>query len=249
MSSGRSLWILCATNIVIVALMILIMKAMFFALGAFGGSVSIMPPLLVLTLGVALSIVGLQFAERQPSAPRRRAGLIVSSVTLSLHSVVILGFAVLFATTRQQTFVIPENYQGEVYVIHNVPDGVPEQEILWYVTYEIPPDGILRTQGPRSHRVSKSIYCYRRSDGSLEKIRNVWLVLSPTAVNLADVAEVGIHPLGSGTLLGLKCPVEYQRFYVGTKAYFLSGNRSKSLSQYLMQHPVNCETQGRVGQP
>ncbi len=81
--------------------------------------------------------------------------------------------------------------------------------------------------------------------GNLERIRNFWpTTIHPTAENLANDRDIGVFFPRTGTFTDPKgCSVEYQLFYVGTKAHLLRRNKQLDISAHLQGHPVGCISQ------
>jgi hypothetical protein len=243
MRPAKWLWILTLLNIAIASLLILGIRAMLFALRAFAAYVSGWPVLVLTPLGIALSVIGILVGKRTNSQVPRRLGFVINGSALALHSIIILGIIAIFMGVRRQRFLIPEGYRGDIYVIHNVEDGEPEKRNFGQVTYRIPRDGILRTQAPIIRGLTTTAYYYVRDDGTLERIRYTWLTtIHRTPENLADDKHPGVFFPRSGKYgtSSNKCVVEFELFYVGTKAYLLSGYQQKDLGRYLKEHPVTC---------
>ena len=125
---------------------------------------------MVLT-GFVLSIVALRFTRPLASRRWRISGYLLHGGILTINAAIVLGVATLYFSSTTEKFLIPEGYKGDVYVIHNASDGVPEQRTRWQVTYVIPADGVLRTRGSMIRNFTKSEYFYQHPDGTLEKIR------------------------------------------------------------------------------
>lgn len=122
---------------------------------------------------------------------------------------------------------------GDVFVIHNAQNGEPEVRKGKAIIYRIPRTGILSTKAQLYRGKERMFYYYQRADGSLQRITNEWYSTIPTTPdNLADDKHIGIFfPRTAGLSLApytpSECTVEYEQFYVGTKAYLLSGYREK----------------------
>jgi hypothetical protein len=137
--------------------------------------------------------------------------------------------------------LIPAGYVGEVYILHNIADGAPAKREGGAVVYEIPVDGVLRTQTP----VGDGDFFYTRyffvnSRGERTRISEIWDSTIPdTPENRAD-NTVGVAYPVTGTFRDNEkgCEVRYEGYYVGTKSYVLANNNRRGLSDYLDQHPV-----------
>ena len=170
----KLLWILTIINVALAFLLILMIRAMLFAIGAFAASVSGWPLFVLQPLGMALSLIAVLVAKRVDSRGPRRLGFLVNGSTLALHSTLLFGMAAMFIGIPQERFLIPEGYVGDVYVVHNIPDCEPEKRMFWGVTYRIPRDGILCTRAPTNRGMTRPVYYYERPDGTLERIRHSW---------------------------------------------------------------------------
>jgi hypothetical protein len=95
--------------------------------------------------------------------------------------------------------------------------------------------------GPVLHEWTTDEYYYVTNTGRLKRICELWSLPDPppTPQNLSNDRDVGISFGSSGTSTDSKgCTVEYQQFYVGTKAHIWTGYHSRDFSQYLRDHPV-----------
>ncbi len=243
MRRNKWLWILILVNIAIASLLVLTIWAMLSLIGI-AAYVSGWPLFVLLPVGWALSAIGVVVAKGTSSRVPRGVGFVINGSTLLLHSIVLVGLVAFFASTQRVRFLIPEGYQGDIYVIHSVPDGEAETRAFGRITYRIPADGILRTQAPLERGWTRTTYYYERRYGSLKRIHYIWLTTIPqTPENLADKKDFGVFFPRTGTaqVSSATCPVSYEEFYVGTKAYLLSGYQEKDLlDPYLREHPVKC---------
>jgi hypothetical protein len=245
MRRDKWLWTLIVVNIVIASLLVLTIRAVLLLIGI-AAYVTSWPLFVLLLVGLALSVVGLLVAKRTDSRVPRNLGLVINGATLLLHSTIIVGLIGIFIGIQRERFLIPEGYQGDIYVIHSVEDGEPEQRMFRQVTYHIPPDGILRTQGPLERGLTRSTYYYQHRDGTLERIRYTWLTtVHRTPENLADDKDFGVFFPRTGNTWSsdTRCSIVFEQFYVGTKANLLSGYQQKDLGRYLREHPSKCSGQ------
>lgn len=244
---NTQVWMLCLVNLALACLTILTVFSMLGAMAALAPYVYSWPLVVVLIVGVALSVTGILFARRTESRLPRRVGILVHASTLGLHSLIVVGFLAfvvsLLLTSRRERFLIPAGYMGDVFVIYNVADGVPAKQARGETTFRVPRDGILRFEGPMFSGPTRTAYFYEHDDGTLEKIDELWLsTISQTPENLANKADIGVFFPRSGRMQGSStvCPVQFEQFYVGTKAYLLSEYHAKNLNEYLTQHPIPC---------
>lgn len=243
---AKWLWIVTFASVAVAALLILGTYGMMLALAVLAPQVSVGPVfVLLLPTGVTLSVVGLRLARGVASPASRRIGYVVNGSALLVSALILVGLARLFIGIREERFVIPEGYKGDVYVVYGAADGEPVNEGRG-PTYRIPEDGILRVRGPMFRGWTKTEYFYQRKDGTLERIRNFWpSTIHRTPENLANDSDVGVFfPRTGGFTDSAGCSVKYQLFYVGTKAYLLTKYERKDIGRYLRDHPVGCSHYG-----
>jgi hypothetical protein len=245
MTVAKKFWIVTVANLLLAGLLALVLYAMMLALAVIAPVISSWPLFMVVLTGLALSVVALRFTRPLASRGWRISGYVLHGGILAINLAIGLGVAALYFGSTTEKFLIPEGYKGDVYVIYNASDGAPEQRTRWQVTYVIPSDGVLRTRGSMTRNFTKSKYFYQRPDGTLEKIRNFWPVTIPkTPENLANDRDIGVFFPRTGTFSDEKgCSVEFQQFYVGTKAHLLTKYKQLVLSAYLQDHPVGCISQ------
>jgi uncharacterized protein DUF6843 len=159
---------------------------------------------------------------------------------------IIVGVVTISSTTflgsTEERFLIPDGYMGDVFVLYGVRDGKSLNKTPEGVTLQISQEGILRTRDP-IHLGSASIeYYYERRDGSLEPIRNLWPSTIPrTPENVANDRDVGVFFPRNGTFRdSTGCSVQFEQFYVGTKANLLSKYTETDLGHYMHDHPDDC---------
>jgi len=74
-------------------------------------------------------------------------------ILFRIVSLLLINFTISGCSFAQQVvepviYLIPAGYMGNVYIFHDVPDGVPLKREDSARIYEIPKDGILRSQSP-----------------------------------------------------------------------------------------------------
>jgi hypothetical protein len=101
---------------------------------------------------------------------------------------------------------------------------------------------VLRVQEPMVRSWTRTEYDYQTDTGRLERIRNFWpTTIHRTPENLADDRDVGVFFPRTGKFTdSTGCSVEYQLFYVGTKAHLLTKYKQLDITAYLRQHPAAC---------
>ena len=249
MRPEKWLWILTLVNIAIVSLLVLAILATLFVLREFAAYVSAWPVAALLFLGAALSLIVILIGKRTTSRVPRIASFAINGSILALHSIIILGMIAVSIGVEREKFIMPEGYQGDVYVIHSVENGEPEKRAFRQVIYRIPLDGILRTQVPLKHGWTWPTYYYEHPDGTQERILNDWpTTVHRTPENLKNYKDFGVFFPRTGSMHNsfAKCSVEFEQFYVGTKAYLLSGFQQKDFRLYLQEHPVDCSERSAV---
>ncbi len=148
--------------------------------------------------------------------------------------------------------LIPAGYMGNIYIFHNVPDGEPLKREGRARVYEIPKDGILRSQSPMNPGWSFTPqYFYVTPDGKREKIVGYWPTsIHDTPENRAD-KTMGIFFPRTGSLSGITlrddgtsspqfpCAIQFEQYYVGTKLFLItSSDLEKDLNAYVKEHPI-----------
>ncbi len=235
------LWIITLANVAAAILRILAIFGVMLALAVIAPEISSWPLFLSLAIGVVLSVVGLKLAAKVTSSPRR-IGYLVNGSALTLNIFIICGVAALFIGSTKERFIVPSDYKGDVYIIYDRVDGEPENGTRWAVTYHIPPDGILRTRAPMLRRWTRSEYYYQLQSDRLERIPNFWpSTIHLTQENLANDKDMGVYFPRTGRFTdSAGCSIEYQQFYVGTKAHLLTNYHQTDLARYLRSLPGGC---------
>ena len=242
---SKWLWIVTLANVAVALLLLLSLYGIMLALAVLAPQISGWPLYILLLLGLALSVLGLRFTKGVAPHTSRRIACLFNCCALFVDLVIIIGFAALFISSTKERFLIPDGYKGDVYVVYGASDGEFLNNTRWAVTYRIPRDGVLRVQGAMARTWTRTEYDYQMETGGLERIRNFWpSTIHPTPENLANDKDIGVFFPRTGNFTDPKgCAVEYQLFYVGTKAHLLTRYRQKDISAYLRDHPVGCISQ------
>ena len=238
----KRLWTLTAANLATAILFFLAITGVVLALGVIAPEITVWPVFVLLAVGLVLSFFGLRHALSAGSPVSRRITNFINGCALVLYLGVLLYLAGIFFVSTQERFIIPNGYQGDVYVIQGMPACQAASGTRWVVTYRIPKEGILCTREPMSRGWRGTKYYYERGDGSLEPIHGFWpSTVHPTLENLADDKDFGIYFPRSGHIHNSAgCSVDYQLFYVGTKANLLKHYVRSDLGLYLHQHQLGC---------
>jgi len=243
---SKRLWIVTLANIAVVALLPL---------------VGYLPFYILFPIGLALSVTGLRFTKGVTSRTARRVASVINGGVLALDLVfIILSVASYFDSTMR--FLVPHGYEGDVYVVFGARDGESPSKTRWgrLRSFRIPQDGILRTRdagyregltwrryyyeqqdGSLEPIDSWNNYYYEPEDGSLRPMREVLSGTSHLPENPANDSDIGLYRFRSNIITDSKgCSVEFEHFYVGTKAHLLSKYRQIDLGRYVREHPVGC---------
>jgi hypothetical protein len=239
---SRWLWTVTVANVAAAGLLLLVIYSMMLALAVLAPEISGWPLYVLLPIGLALSLTGLRFTKGVVSSASRRAASVLNGCALAFDLLVILGLAAMFFGSTKERFLIPDGYKGDVFVVHGAQDGEVLNKSRGEVTYRIPEDGILRTREPMLRGSTRTEYYYLRQDSSLERIRNFWpTTIHPTPENLANDKDIGVYFPRTGTFTdSAGCSVQFEQFYVGTKAHLLTKYRENDLVRYVRDHPGAC---------
>ena len=215
-------------------------------------------------IGLVLSVTGLWFTKGVVPRASRRVASAVNGCALALDLVIIPFLAMSFSDTKAR-FLVPDGYEGDVYVVE-APDGEPSNKTFWgTVTYRIPQDGILRTQKLSYLGMTLLTYYYERHDGSLESIPDYEGLMEPAefyierqdgsleytlrsyeedwtyqAENLGNDKDIWRFGRFSAFTDCTGSSVSFKHFYVGTKAHLLSKYRQIDFGRYFRDHPIGC---------
>lgn len=240
---SKWVWLVTLANAFTVIFLVFLIFELIIMLGVLAPEIDDWPLYAVLPVGVVLSIVALKLANSAESKTSRRIAYCLNGLPLTLYVFMIACVASLSIGGTREKFIIPNGYQGDVYVIHSAANGKPAERVSGTIVYRIPTDGVLQTQEPFPAGWTKPKYYYEHSSGSLQLIKEFWPSTIPsTPENLNNNRDIGIYFLrtGSTTLVDQNCQVEYELFYVGTKAYLLSKYQPLDMEAYLREHQGAC---------
>jgi hypothetical protein len=244
----RGLWLLTAGNICVAVVLLLLMFSLMLALAVLAPYISTWPIFVTLSVGLSLSIATLRYAKHIEARRHRVTSRLLNVCAMAIHIAVMVFFLSMFIGSTSEAYVIPEGYQGDIYVLFDVLDGAPAETGYHKLTYSIPNDGILRTRTSMPRNWTRTTYFFQRRDGSLARITNEWLTTIPeTLENLSNNRDVGVYfPRNGETADANGCRVRFYEIYVGTKAHLLKHYKERDLySSYLRQFPVNCQANPR----
>lgn len=129
--------------------------------------------------------------------------------------------------------LIPAGYQGDIFIVSEIPDGAPPQRHDGAIVFEIPPTGILVTQDTPSQDWHKSKYFYVDALGNRQRLRELGSSLEDTPANRSD-HEPFVWFRRSVKTSGAEfpCPVEFERYYVGTRAHLFDRDDENDLLRF-----------------
>ena len=105
--------------------------------------------------------------------------------------------------------------------------------------YRIPKNGVLLTQAEPNHGTSPAWkFFIEGADSTRTLIQLVWGSAVPDTLNNRADPTIGIFGIGRGSAPGgaARCKVEFDMYFIGTKAQFLMqnlGNRFQRVGQVL----------------
>jgi hypothetical protein len=218
----------------VATLVILVLFGTLLALSVLAPEISSWQLLTLLAIGVPISVVGLWLTRNRGSGVWRWLGLIINGAAILLYAAVIIGIGVVLIKTTNRRFIIPEGYKGDVYIFYSDPTGKPATHEA-SITFRLPGDGILFITAPMTGGWTRDEYYFQNTDGTQRRIENLWsTTVQRSPENLANDQDIGIFSPRSGTIGdSTGCTVKYEEFYVGTKAYLLSGYAGKDTNQIL----------------
>lgn len=207
----------------------------------------IWPPLYILVpIGLALCVAGLRFKKGVVSRASRRIASVINWCAFVFYLVLILLLATSFGNTTAR-FLIPDGYEGEFYVVRAL-DGESLNKTwggAWFgvtrvVTYRIPQDGILRIREPEHEGGTLEYYeyYYERRDGSLQRISSsIYVPKQLQEDKSIGDDHVGVFSLHTGSFMEPTGCVDFDHYYVGTKANLLAKEQRNDLGRYVHDHP------------
>jgi hypothetical protein len=249
-AQSKWLWAVTLANTAVASLLLLVIYGMMLGLAVLAPEISGWPLYILLPIGLVLSLTGLRFTKGNPSRASRRVASVLNASALILDLLVILGLATMFFGSTKERFLIPDGYKGDVFVLYGAQDGESLSKSRGKITYRIPKDGILRTREPMLRGSTRTEYYYLRQDGSLVRIGNFWPATIPqTPENLANDEDIGVFFPRTGTFAdSTGCSVQFEQFYVGTKAHLLSKYRQNDLGRYVRDHFGACSNRKAQGE-
>ena len=128
---------------------------------------------------------------------------------------------------QSEIHLIPDGYVGWVAVAFRAVNGeVPMHEGDARL-YRIPKSGVLLTQAEPNHGMSHAWkFFIEGADSTRTPIQLVWGSAVPDTLNNRADPTIGIFGIGRGSAPGgaARCKVEFDMYFIGTKAQFLMQN-------------------------
>jgi hypothetical protein len=160
-----------------------------------------------------------------------------------LIAIVALLAAMMQIRAEPEIHLIPAGYVGDVTIVFNASDGQPFDVEDGARLYRIPTSGILFTQFPLNNGTSPDQrYFLVAPDGERQPIARSGASVDDTRENRAK-PDVEIFSQTRGHIQAgpRSCPIEYEQYFVGTRAQFLdrSGTDHWRVTKFL-QDTFKC---------
>jgi hypothetical protein len=238
----RTKWLVGITiaNLACTVLLALYVYAVLEAFAAFASYVVTWPLLVMFPICVALSILGLWFARKTGSTTARRLGYVLNGLPLVVPSIILFFVGDIFFHVDRTKYIIPDGYQGYVYILRGVASGVPAEKGRWEVTYRIPSDGFLLTQAPATGGFKVAKYYYQLKDGSLKRIPSNGAAASAGGSGVVAFPAVPENNGYGEYSETSSCNVQYEWFHLGARSENVNIPEPGKLAAYLHAHPGVC---------
>lgn len=233
-------WLLGVTiaSLFAAALLALIIWGILQAFAGFASYVNTWPLFVMFPVSVALSVLGLWLAHKTGSSRARWLGYVINGLALAVPSLILFFVGNVLIHMDRARYIVPQGYQGYVYILHGFVNGAPEEKGRWEVTYRIPSDGVLVSQAPEAEGFRGARYYYGLKDGSLKQIpaedfsaqgRELGIVAFP------KVPETNGYAEASETS---NCNVRYEWFHVGLGSNAVAAPPWQELAAWLHAHGI-----------
>lgn len=155
-------WLLGVTiaSLFAAALLALIIWGILQAFAGFASYVNTWPLFVMFPVSVALSVLGLWLAHKTGSSRARWLGYVINGLALAVPSLILFFVGNVLIHMDRARYIVPQGYQGYVYILHGFVNGAPEEKGRWEVTYRIPSDGVLVSQAPEAEGFRGARYYY-----------------------------------------------------------------------------------------
>jgi hypothetical protein len=136
--------------------------------------------------------------------------------------------------------LIPAGYAGYVTIAYMAPNGEPGDFEGTARLYRIPANGILLTQSPPNHGLGpEQQFFVVEPNGDRHQVKI-------SIANFGDMLKNRIHPdievfnPSKGTIQGERCDIEYDQYFVGTRAQFLDAAASPDVASSRLAETFKC---------
>lgn len=235
-------WILTAFNAAALGLLFLVLCGMFLAMAAMAPEIESWPLLSVAAIGLLLTPLGLSLTRKTLTATQHWVGLFVHGGSLIVYLLLLVFFSMSWLRATRRTFLIPDGYKGDVYVLHvSQPKPLPNIH-HWRTTYRVPLDGVLVIGDPMPQSTNDD-YDYEKPDGNRQEITDhEWSTVSDTAANRANTSTPIIFFPRTGSFSSRSgCTVQFEEVYVGTKSNLLTDYKQTDIDAYVTTHRIVCD--------
>jgi 2-amino-4-hydroxy-6-hydroxymethyldihydropteridine diphosphokinase len=252
-SSALWPWLFTALNLLVLIVFAVLVLGVFAALAAFAAGIEPWATNTIRGLffaGMVLAILALRSSRRVRSVTKRRVMLMLNALPLILYGLALAWFFNVTLHTTRRHIILPEGFQGEVYLMHIPHQGVIGEKHHFYTTYAVPGDGILVTSDPAPSSWFEDTYMYREPNGQLKTLHDFPPGTMPdTPQNRANNTTFGVYfPRTGPTTVFLNgpgrsqfaCSANFDEVWVGTPATLLRHYRSTDIEAYLKAHPELC---------
>ncbi len=227
-------------NLACTVLLALIVCGVLEAFAAFAAYVYTWPLFVMFPICIALSVLGLRLARKTEPRKARWLVYVLNGLPLVVPSLILFFVGDIFFHMDRTRYIIPDGYQGYVYILHGIANEAPAERSNWEVTYRIPSDGILLTQTPLPAGFREAKYYYELKDGSLKRIPSNNASSSASGPEIVAFPAVPENNEYGEYSESSSCHVDYEWFHLGARSEKVADPESGKLSAYLHVHPSFC---------
>lgn len=130
-------------------------------------------------------------------------------------------------STKDNVYLLPEDYIGAVVILFDQPDGASISDEDGVNVYRIPKDGVLKVKNPPTFTASKELFFYERVNGERTKIEYLYpkgrgkaQEENPKTFDQIEPNDPTVFVMGrvAGTLNIKNGVIHYRSFEVGKAA-------------------------------